>query len=193
MFSETAVSPDFPLPVGPCDHLLHVYRDETVLLDTLEGFVNGGFRGGEIVIVIATAAHLYALESRLKGNGRDIGQLQDSGQYVALDAAQVLDSFMVDGMPDQQRFDEAITARIEQAQQGGQHVRAFGEMVALLWTQGQREATLRLEQMWNGLCQQKQLSLFCAYPHGAGYSEDELATIHALHTHSLPDDEQVAA
>jgi hypothetical protein len=43
-------------------------------------------------------------------------------------------------------------------------MRAFGEMVALLWAQGHNAATLRLEQLWNELIGQEALALFCAYP-----------------------------
>jgi hypothetical protein len=43
-------------------------------------------------------------------------------------------------------------------------MRAFGEMVAVLWAQGHMGATHRLEQLWEKICQKEGLSLFCAYP-----------------------------
>ena len=43
-------------------------------------------------------------------------------------------------------------------------MRAFGEMVALLWAQGRNGATLRLEHLWNELIEEQALALFCAYP-----------------------------
>ena len=44
---------------------------------------------------------------------------------------------------------------------------AYGEMVALLWAQGKRDATLRLEELWNELAERHTFDLLCAYPIGA--------------------------
>src|SRR5581483_10824282 len=41
---------------------------------------------------------------------------------------------------------------------------AFGEMVALLWAQGNTEAAIRLEQLWNQLAEKHSFHLHCAYP-----------------------------
>lgn len=46
----------------------------------------------------------------------------------------------------------------------GRRVRAFGEMVAVMWTRGQSGATVQLEHLWHRFCQTKAFSLFCAYP-----------------------------
>jgi hypothetical protein len=43
-------------------------------------------------------------------------------------------------------------------------VRAFGEMVALLWERGDQAATVRLEHLWNDFCRMQTLLLLCAYP-----------------------------
>jgi hypothetical protein len=42
-------------------------------------------------------------------------------------------------------------------------VRAFGEMVALLWAQGKSQAALELEDLWNELPGHHPFSLMCAY------------------------------
>ena len=179
--------------IEPCDHVLHVYEDDGVFLDTLEGFVAGGFRGGETVVVIATGPHLYALDYRLKAAGCDVDALRLHGQYISLDARAALDSFLVDGLPDDALFTEHIVGLIETAQVGGKRVRAFGEMVALLWAEGSRGATLRLEQMWNTLCRENGLSLFCAYPREADGKADNFDEIRALHSHVITTCEENAA
>lgn len=43
-------------------------------------------------------------------------------------------------------------------------MRAFGEMVALLWERGDQAATVRLEHLWNDFCRMQTLLLLCAYP-----------------------------
>ena len=179
--------------IEPCDHVMHVYENDGVFLDTLEGFVSGGFRGGETVVVIATATHLYALDYRLQAAGHDMSALRLARQYIPMDAHEALHSFLGDGFPDDALFDESITRIVEAAQVGGTRVRAFGEMVALLWADGARGATVRLEQMWNTLCRDKGLSLFCAYPRDAHGNTDSLGEIRALHSHVITTGEESAA
>ena len=55
-------------------------------------------------------------------------------------------------------------------------VRAFGEMVALLWAQGLSGATVQLEHLWNKICEAQQFSLFCAYPR-SGFTQTALESI----------------
>jgi hypothetical protein len=42
-------------------------------------------------------------------------------------------------------------------------VRAYGEMVDLLWKDGKAEAAIALEELWNELAAKYQFSLLCAY------------------------------
>ena len=42
-------------------------------------------------------------------------------------------------------------------------VRAFGEMVDLLWKDGNADAAIRLEELWNELATKYQYSLLCGY------------------------------
>ena len=61
-------------------------------------------------------------------------------------------------------------------------------MVALLWTRGQDEATIRLEKLWSEFCDRDGVTLFCAYPRmGArrGDPGEFLARICALHSRVL--------
>lgn len=166
-----------------CAHVVHLYEKDDVFLDTLEGFTSGGLRAGEVVVLIATTAHLFALEYRLRKNGGwDVADLRQRGQYVAISASEALAGFMRDGRVDESRFNETVVAAIEAAQAGGRRVRAFGEMVALLWTSGDRHATRRLEELWNSVCRDRKLSLLCAYPRQQPDSDPAMLEICALHS-----------
>jgi hypothetical protein len=72
--------------IAPCDHFVQIYEDNDIFLDTLEGFVSGGIRSGDGIIVIAIPANLKALEDRLKAQGVDLETAIDQEQYIALDA-----------------------------------------------------------------------------------------------------------
>lgn len=162
MPTQTNKTEVFWSEIAPCDHILQIYENDTEYLDALSRFVSDGFLKNESVIVIATAWHLTALERRLGEFETDVLRLQH--QYIPLDAEQTLAKFMVDGWPDQKRFEQAVNDILKPASQGGRRVRAFGEMVALLWAQGNPDATFHLEYLWHQLQRKQAFSLFCAYP-----------------------------
>ncbi len=170
--------------IAPCEHIAQFYADDGVLLDTLTGFVGGGLKAGETTIVIATADHLKALEQRLSNSGLDVAVARSKHQYIDMLAEEALGKFMVAHWPDDQLFNGFITELITRARTNSRRVRAFGEMVAILWARGDTAATVRLEYLWQQLCQAQDFSLFCAYPK-AGFTDDpsnSLAKICAAHS-----------
>jgi hypothetical protein len=174
--------------ISPCEHLVQIYQDDAVFLDTLEGFVAGGLRAGEGVVVIATEPHLAALEQRLLAAGVDLKLATLQDQYIALPAKQTLAKFMMRGWPDDILFDQVVTDLLKRAGKGGRRVRAFGEMVALLWDEGHTGATVRLEHLWHRMCHERGFSLFCAYPRigftqGADLSIKEICAAHSKVVH----------
>lgn len=60
--------------ISPCEHLVHIYQDDDVFLNSLEGFVSGGILAGDGVVVIATPPHLASLQNRLINRGIDDGE-----------------------------------------------------------------------------------------------------------------------
>ncbi len=174
--------------IPPSEHLLQIYDSEQGFLDTLEGFVTGGLRSGDGVIVIATASHLASVEERILSHGFDTEEARFSGQLTALQAEDVLAQFLVDGWPDEDLFHQIVRGLLARAAGSGRKVRAFGEMVAVLWARGDQGATVRLEFLWHQLCQEEGFSLFCAYPK-VGFTGDSAETIGelcALHSKVIP-------
>lgn len=149
--------------VSAGDHLIQIYDSEHVFLEALEWFVGSGLRAGEAVVVIATARHLHELEIRLHSSWLQVDRARWQSRYIALLANEVLDQFMIDGWPDRQLFRTVLGEILDRAKGDGRKVRAFGEMVGLLMANGQKDATIRLEQLWNEVCRERGLPLFCAY------------------------------
>lgn len=156
--------------IAPTEHILQIYEDDKEFIDVLEGFVGGGLKAGESVIIIATTSHLKALNKRLKEQF-DLFSLTLRDQYIPLNAEEVLAQFMIDGWPDENLFYHLLTNLLLRARKRGARVRAFGEMVAILWAQGYSGATVRLEHLWSHYCKAEAFSLFCAYPR-TGFTKD---------------------
>lgn len=157
--------------IAPSDHLVQIYENDTHFLNTLEGFAGCGLLSGDSVIIIATQPHLNALNDRLVQQGFDIDHLIKTNQYFPLEAHQTLGKFLVNDWPEEALFNEFISSLLTAAKQKGRKVRAFGEMVAILWEQGFSGATVRLEHLWHQLHAVDNFSLYCAYPQ-VGFSRD---------------------
>lgn len=170
--------------LSACDHTVQIYEDDGAFLDALEGFVAAGIRQGDAIILIATPAHLEGLEHRLEASGFDVAAAIVRDQYIVLDAKRALSKFMVDGWPDEVLFEEFVDGLLARAKGNHRKVRAFGEMVALMWAEGQCGATVRLAHLWSRLIERESFSLFCAYPK-TGFTEDAndaIAQVCAAHS-----------
>ena len=161
------------MPIKPCEHLVHFYENERVFLNSLETFILRGLMDGEAVVVIALPAHRTALEFRLAGHGLNVSKLTATEQLVMLDADETLRAFMRDGMPSEFLFEEVLGKLVIRLRAGQRTVRAFGEMVGILWEEGNRAATQRLEEIWHRFCQRDGLVLYCAYRQAAFAAEPE--------------------
>ena len=169
------------------DHFVEFYDNDPSLIDSIARFLSTGLNRGEAAIVVATPSHAGALDEALRNAGVDVDGARERGLLVSMDAQASLDLFMDDGMPSTDKFEELIGGTISRAAAGGRPVRIFGEMVALLWEQGNLDGALRLEDLWNYLAESHRFRLFCAYPAGA-FGERDLAPLRAVchsHTHLI--------
>jgi PAS domain S-box-containing protein len=159
-------------------HIVYFYQESDSLLELLSDFIGSALGAGNAAIIIATKVHLDGLEQRLKACGLDTQRASRQGRYVALDASGLLSQIMVNGMPDEDRFAGTVgtaIARMSAALKGPRpEIAAFGEMVALLWTEGKIEAAIRLEQLWNELAKKYSFSLRCAYPMASCHGEKNI-------------------
>jgi MEDS: MEthanogen/methylotroph, DcmR Sensory domain/Histidine kinase-like ATPase domain len=155
---------DGTLAARPHDHVVNIYSAESDLVDDVSYFLAGGLAADEIVVVIATVAHQEAFTRRLSELGVDLAAVYAAGRYRFLTAEEALATFTVDHALCNDRFVEVIGGVIAEAASGGRRVRAYGEMVAVLWDAGNVPAAIELESMWNELARTHRFSLYCAYP-----------------------------
>jgi hypothetical protein len=170
--------------IAPCNHIVQIYENEQVILDSLEGFVTSGFEAGENVIIIATEEHINALNLRLIKNGHDVHELCSANQYVPLNAERTLSKFMRNDWPEEGLFMATVREIVKGAASNGRRVRAYGEMVAILWGQGHCAATIHMEYLWNKFCRNNEFCLFCAYPKNGFTQNIEASIAEIISTHT---------
>ncbi|HXZ80756.1 MAG TPA: PAS domain S-box protein [Terriglobales bacterium] len=180
-------------------HVVQFYGADEALMENLLRLVGTALVEGDAAVVIATQAHLKELAANLSSRCLDLTQALQQGSYVPLDASQTLAEFVVDGRPDRARFLDYMGGIIAQAARssGKEHPRVvvFGEMVALLWADGDSEAAIQLEQLWNDLAKGQPFVLHCAYPLADFYRSEHseaLQKISAEHTAVLPHESYTA-
>jgi signal transduction histidine kinase len=170
----------------PHSHAVQFYESEDFLYQAVGQFLAAGIAAGDRLIVIATAQHNAAFIERL--TSLKLEAVLASGQLLLLDARTTLARFMVDGAPDPDKFRELLGATLAAARAHGHEtarVRAYGEMVDLLWKDGNASAALSLEELWNEEGARHSFELLCAYAMGSFYREgDHERFLHVCGSHS---------
>lgn len=176
------MSVDNTVITDPHDHVVQFYERDEQVVDSVGAYLAHALRSGEAALVVATGAHRDAFEAWLTADGIDAADARRRGDLVTLDAADTLARFMVDGQPDTAGFDAVIGGLVRKLSGGGRPLRAYGEMVALLWDEGQVPAAIALETLWNDLGRDVDFALYCAYK---SQPDDNLAALaHVCGLHS---------
>ena len=177
------------VPMYDHHHAVQFYGDDDSLFTTVARFLSQGFVDAHPAVIIATEAHRSSILDHLRGHLIDVDRAQQIGSLVVLDAHRTLDLFMDNGMPDQQRFEATVGRLIGGMLEGRQDrilIRAYGEMVDVLWKDGKSRAAIRLEMMWNKLAQHYGFALLCGYSMGNFYKETTgFEDICREHTHII--------
>lgn len=169
-------------------HLVAVYERDDELVATVAEYLLDGFEQGGTGVVVATRSHRRTIARALASLGVDLDDLVDSGRYRSLDARATLATFTRDGHPDPEAFDDVLADLIS-ASAAGRPVHVFGEMVALLWDDGNVAGALDLESLWNRVATRHRFSLLCAYGHGSLERNCDLASTQGMcdrHSAVLP-------
>jgi hypothetical protein len=173
----------------PEEHVVQLYgADDQLLTRNVSRYFAEGLKRGDGLVLIATSEHTEAILRQLNEESSDASPAQHDGRLVVLDARATLDRFLVDGQPNQDLFRDIVGNVLDavRVRSVSGSVRAFGEMVGLLWVEGQRSAAGRLEEYWNELLSGSTVSLFCAYPidiFDGGSENGGLEAVLCAHTH----------
>jgi anti-sigma regulatory factor (Ser/Thr protein kinase) len=153
-----------PSAIPHGDHVVQFYERDDDLVAPVSGYLTDGWRHGGVGVVMATPAHRNAVVSHLHGQGVDVVRACRDGTLALFDAEAMLERLMRDGHVDRRAFFDVVGGVVRSAATGaGRPVRAYGEMVARLWDDGNVGAALELEALWNELGDELPFSLYCGY------------------------------
>jgi hypothetical protein len=177
--------------LGSKHHLVQFYGEESLLARSVATYLKEGIVRGEYVALVATPEHVRLFSRQLETEGVRFDDLAREGRLAILDAEQTLASFQVDNEPDWRLFENTVGRLILdlKARSGPAGLRAYGEMVNLLWQRGQLAAAMKLEEFWNRLQERESFGLFCAYTVDLLAPEAATAALEGMisaHTHVLP-------
>ncbi len=170
-------------------HIVQVCQSKTAQAELLTHYIKDGFLSNEAVIVIARPGLRKAVLLKLDALGVDIQSYRKQGQIKLFDAEFLLSNILIDDVIDEQNFHKFIGSQIQAAQSEYGKVRAFGEMVDILWQRGLYDTAMQLENIRNDLCMKHELMLLCTYLLDSLDStayDASLERICKCHTHSLP-------
>ena len=164
--------------VGGGEHVVQFYDHDGDLARAAGDYLSQGVLDGGRAVIIATETHRREFEAVMAASGVDLDQARRDGSVMSLDARTTLEEFVHKGQVDPDSFRRTVGGLLRQACQTGHQVRAYGEMVALLWSDGDVLAAIELEKLWTALAREFHFSLWCGY-HTSTVAGDERAD--ALH------------
>ena len=153
---------------NPVIHSVHIYDESASLIKRLCGIVSSGLQAGNAVLIVATKEHRERLCKELADAATNVQQETQAGRLAMFDAEKILGTFMLGGKPDRALFIQSIGTLLEAARKKARSKDAglivFGEMVGVLWEQGNKQGALELEQLWSDTLNSRAFHLHCAYP-----------------------------
>src|SRR6266542_27947 len=181
----------------PC-HVVQFYETERFLSGAVIDFLAAGLAAGQSGVTIATAAHRESFVAGLRRRDIDVDRVLANGRLTLLDARETLDSIMDGSLPDPIAFRRILGRMLTTAELRSSHpcTRAYGEMVDVLWKDGNPEAAIKLEELWNALSIEHPLALMCAYAMG-NFSKEadgkQFVDVCRYHSHVVPTEKYMHA
>jgi DNA-binding NarL/FixJ family response regulator len=147
-------------------HEVEFYPDDAAFVEGFAGSIEAALKMGDAVILIASESHRAGILKRLRADGVDVRFAVKEGSYIALAPAEALATIMQEDMPDPVRCSKLVDNLITDAKgPEGRHRRVglFGECAPTLLADGNVDAALRLEHLWDEMMKRHDAYTLCGY------------------------------
>jgi len=136
-------------PVGR--HFAQFHRHGNDLSDAVHTFLDAGLRRDQSVLIIAAPEQMDEYLDGLTRSKFHVKALTNSGQLGVVDAVRLLKECTPNGLPVWARFLGALVPMLTRLQPFGGGTRVYSQLSGLLWQDGNVDAAIRVEEMWNTL------------------------------------------
>jgi hypothetical protein len=179
---------------GENGHIVQLYQDDDFYAEAISHFAVEGLVRGESIILVATRPHWKNISGRLRGKGVDVDGLFRQGQLTLLDADDTLPKFMAGSMPDGGIFKPLAKRTIHKARAGGKYprVRWWGEMVNVLYVNGNPRGSTRLEEFFDEVAHEENIAIFCSFlmdKFDPKIYDEAFGNVCRTHSHVIPADD----
>jgi MEDS: MEthanogen/methylotroph, DcmR Sensory domain len=175
----------------PGEHAVQILEAAGHQADALASYVAAAVRSDAPAVVISRADHWQSLARELDARGLDPSALQRQRLLTYRNAEDTLEELIRGGSPDSAAFMRVIGGLLDDVATlfPGQTIRAFGEMVDVLWARGEEQAALAVEELWHDLARTRRFALLCSYCldiFELDVQQRALPDIFRVHSHARP-------
>ena len=156
-------------------HTVEFHADDSRYLDEVSKLVGTTLRSGEPVVFITSEANLIGVAERLDTPQMNVAMLKELGLYLPQNSARALSHVMRHGRPDKECLAEMVEDlnRLRLAAPNGPgRLTIVGDMSASLWLDGELDAALELERIWDELTRALPFFTVCCFPIDCFAEED---------------------
>jgi hypothetical protein len=171
-------------------HAVRFYDSEVSLGRVVAAFLREGVALRQPGLIIATPEHAQGIVAELRARELDVNAAQAADELIVLDAVERMAEFLVEGVPDPDRFQAVTKSALARACRGRANctVRVYTEVADLLWRQGRDVAAMQFETLWNQLARTSDVSLLCGYATASFYKDASIRDVCRQHTHLVSAD-----
>ena len=163
---QKSVAPFPPVNVG-IRHEVEFYRDDAGFVYQFARLTKTVLGVGNAVVLLATEPHRKAILQKLRSDSIDVDTILEQGRFILLDAGETLSKIMVADLPDPVRCAKLVGEVVARAAKSakGEHVRVAicGECAPTLLAEGNAEAAIRLEHLWDEITRRYDADTLCGY------------------------------
>jgi DNA-binding NarL/FixJ family response regulator len=148
-------------------HEVAFYPDDAALVDGFARLSEAALVVENAVILVATAEHRSDILQRLRANAVDVDGALKNGSLTQLDALDTVSTLMVNDLPDPVRcakvVGDVVTGAFKAAKGAHRRVAICGECAPALLREGNAEAAIRLEHLWDEVTRRYHADTLCGY------------------------------
>lgn len=176
---------------GENGHIVQLYQDDAFYGEAIAHFAAEGLVRGESIILVATKPHWHIISQQLCSKGIEPEALFREGQLTLLDADETLPKFMRGNLPNGDIFKPLARSTIARARCDGKfpRVRWWGEMVNVLYVDGNLRGSTRLEELFDEIAHEENIAIFCSFlmdKFDSRIYEGAFGNVCRTHSHVIP-------